>query len=1158
MNRPPQVDSKNQSGLTEHDNEYLTYGLLAQELEEAQKAGREPDIAPLIQAHPELADQIQELLPTLRSLHQLADSSSGGDQQRSESHCGTLGDFRILGEIGRGGMGIVYKAEQISLRRMVALKVLPFVAVLDSKQLQRFKNEAQAAAALKHRHIVSVYAVGCERGIHYYAMELIDGPSLAEVVEQLKRERPKKDDRKTDDSLDDKTALGTQHETITLSSDYSANRKRFFRTVARTVIQAAEAVDYAHQMGIVHRDIKPSNLLLDHDGNVSITDFGLARIQPEGGLTVTGELIGTIRYMSPEQASGNPALVDRRSDVYSLGAVLYELITLSPVLQSSDRQALLRELDASDPTLPSRLDSHIPRDLETIVLKALAKNAHERYLTAQEMADDLQRFVEQRPIVARRVGRFGKLCSWARRNPAIATLTSLTFVLLIALSVGSTFVAWRQYQQTLFKDEQARIDEIAIYGRDIRLTSNQMDQGHTIGAAETLRQWNEQDPDNRLRGFEFRYLANRCRSLAAEATISGTVDNYSATYSPDGRWLVTCNYVAGLIWDARPSESAIPGKLPLHLFQKIPLNRPRQVQFLADNHEVVFGSEDGISIWNIPTERLVQPNPIKLELPLRERNIQQLAVSPNGRLIAVAAGNLWNGGEKQPGHLHVWDREQSRWVATLDDFTGAPGVVFTRDGSQLITGCGRGELRAWNTIDWSQQRIEQRGRGRINRLAITSDGLKLAVASSTTLRAHPVNRVDLCDAESWVTQHSHVRHTRTITSLRFSRQGNWLAAGSMDRTVSLCNVETGVTVSTPPIHQNYIYDIEFSPDGKHLITTSPDFTIRIWNIADLLIPPTTDVVYDQHVGRVLGATFVDDQGMNACSSDENGNIFLWNVASPESFDSIRTTLNDANTTQPIVDPRGKRLAVVSGHVPAHKDRPGKVDIFELPSRELLGSVDLPRGCAGLSQTFSRDSKYLAVGSLHDITIIDVAKMKRVEGGEFGPFAKFVSDIDFNPVKPILAFTSMYKIHLHDTRTFLPICEPMERPEGCFGICFSPDGSLFATCGETSVTFWKTSQPNKPLRSFRQIPGPLWDVTFSPDGSRILTSGHDGKLRLWHPETGEQLLVFDMEGIFLDNGSFSGDGNSIIASCGGYARVFPATAESNLDFNVRPLPTLDHQ
>ncbi len=288
----------------------------------------------------------------------------------------------------------------------------------------------------------------------------------------------------------------------------------------------------------------------------------------------------------------------------------------------------------------------------------------------------------------------------------------------------------------------------------------------------------------------------------------------------------------GQIWDGQPSEPAIPDGLQRRPIQSIPLNRPRQVQFLA-NDEVVFGAEDGVFIWNIPSESFVQPNPIKLDLPLREQHIQQLAISPDGRLIAVAAGNLWNGGEKQPGHLHIWDRDQSRWVATLDDFTGTPSAVFTRDGSQLITGGGRGELRAWNTIDWSQQRTEQLGRGRITRLAITSDGSKLAVASSTTLGAHPVIRVDLCDAKSWATQHSYVRHTRAVTCLRFSRQGDWLAAGSMDRTISLCDVATGVTVSTPPIHQNLIYDVEFSPDRKHLITTSLDFTRRIWNIDEL-------------------------------------------------------------------------------------------------------------------------------------------------------------------------------------------------------------------------------------------------------------------------------------------------------------------------------------
>jgi WD40 repeat protein len=269
-------------------------------------------------------------------------------------------------------------------------------------------------------------------------------------------------------------------------------------------------------------------------------------------------------------------------------------------------------------------------------------------------------------------------------------------------------------------------------------------------------------------------------------------------------------------------------------------------------------------------------------------------------------------------------------------------------------------------------------------------------------------------------------------------------------------------------------------------------------------------------------------------------------------------LNDANLIIPVVDPRGKRLALVSGHWPA-QDRSGKVDIFELPSLALLGSVDLPRGWSiGKESAFSPDSKYLAVCCGQYVTIIDVINRRRVKGGELGPFVNDIGDVDFSPFEQILAFTSRDKIHLHDSRTFQPICDPIKTAMS-FGICFSPDGRLFATCGFGSVKLWKTSQPSKPVRAFRQIPGQMFRVTFSPNGRRILTSGHDGKLRLWHPDTGEELLVLNMEeGVFLGNGSFSADGNSIIASTGGYARVFRAGTDTNLDLNVQPLVPLGHQ
>jgi serine/threonine protein kinase len=321
-------------------------------------------------------------------------------------------------------MGVVYEAEQISLERRVALKVLSFAAALDTKHLQRFKNEALAAAQLHHTNIVPVYAVGCERGVHYYAMQFIDGRNLARVVQELRALTRAAADE-PDTSADGPAAAPATPRLLGLTTADSTTAPEFFPAVARLGVQAAEALEHAHGLGVVHRDVKPANLLVDGRDHLWVTDFGLARLQKDAGLTLTGDLLGTLRYMSPEQAQGKPGLVDHRTDVYSLGASLYELLTLQPAFQAGDRAELLRQIAEDEPPPPRQVNRAIPAGLETIVLKALAKSPAERYATAQELADDLRRFLEDRPILARRPTIGQRLRRWARRHRAAVTAGSV-------------------------------------------------------------------------------------------------------------------------------------------------------------------------------------------------------------------------------------------------------------------------------------------------------------------------------------------------------------------------------------------------------------------------------------------------------------------------------------------------------------------------------------------------------------------------------------------------------------------------------------------------------------------------------------------------------------------------------------------------------------
>ena len=403
---------------------------------------------------PALAEPLKACLASLEFLHDASLSlrDPAAPEPPSATECqtdlGRLGDFQLVREIGRGGMGVVYEAEQISLGRRVALKVLPFAAALDARQLQRFKNEAQAAACLHHTNIVPVFGVGCERGVHYYAMQYIEGQTLAAIIKNLRRGK--------DCGLPGfSSEPSNRHATAPAqATEAPAAAPAHVRAAALLGMQAAFALEHAHQLGVVHRDIKPANLLVEAGSAIApagneaeasgvrlwVTDFGLAHCrQGQAGLTVTGDLVGTLRYMSPEQALAQPIGVDHRTDLYSLGATLYEFLTLEPAFNGHDRHELLRQIAIEEPRPVRKVNKAVPADLETIVLKAMAKNPSERYATAQEMASDLRRFLRDEPILARPLTLLKRTRRWARRHRGVmlsAAVASLAALTVLAGSIG--------------------------------------------------------------------------------------------------------------------------------------------------------------------------------------------------------------------------------------------------------------------------------------------------------------------------------------------------------------------------------------------------------------------------------------------------------------------------------------------------------------------------------------------------------------------------------------------------------------------------------------------------------------------------------------------------------------------------------------------------
>jgi serine/threonine protein kinase len=395
--------------------------LLVEELIDKLQAG-EADVEAFLAAHSEHAVTLRRLLPALRLMADLSNApeDEGRPFAGDAAPLGELGDFRLVREVGRGGMGVVYEAEQLSLRRRVALKMLPLAAALEPRQLQRFRNEAVAAASLHHAHIIPVYAVGCERGVHFYAMQFIEGCTVAQLIKAL---QPEGDRLAADAAATQDYRPGGDAPTpplAVLSTQRSGARGlSYYRRVAELTAQAAEALEHAHGLGIIHRDVKPGNLLVDAAGKLWVGDFGLARLGADAGLTLSGDLLGTLRYMAPEQALARHGLVDHRADVYGLGATLYEMLTLRPAVTATERAEILRQVAFEEPTAPRKLDRAIPVELETVALKCLAKNPAERYATAGELAEDLRRWLADQPIRAKRPSLVQRGRRWARRHRAL-------------------------------------------------------------------------------------------------------------------------------------------------------------------------------------------------------------------------------------------------------------------------------------------------------------------------------------------------------------------------------------------------------------------------------------------------------------------------------------------------------------------------------------------------------------------------------------------------------------------------------------------------------------------------------------------------------------------------------------------------------------------
>jgi serine/threonine protein kinase/WD40 repeat protein len=741
---------------------------LAEEFLARYRGGERPSLSEYTRAHPELAELIREYFPAMVLMEQLGPGEHGSTPGEDPGRGGKgkipeqLGEYRILREMGRGGMGIVYEAAQETLGRHVALKVLPFCGLLDQTHLERFHREARAAARLHHTNIVPVFGVGEHQGIQYYAMQFIHGQSLDEVLQELRRLRrdaptaagpasphsdirdpckqpactPSSSPPQDSDPAMAVAASGSQASSVSPSSsktDLSGQtRDRYFRSVATIGVQVAEALEYAHTQGILHRDVKPSNLLLDTSGQVWVTDFGLAKVEDWEELTHPGDVVGTLRYMAPERFQGK---ADVRSDVYGLGITLYEMLTLRPAFEDCNRARLMERVAHEEPPRPRKLDRQIPRDLETVVLKATAKESAQRYATAAALAEDLRRYLGDRPIQARRTPLRERVWRWCRRNPVVALLTTAVVLLLLLLG-GGALVKNAQLSRALADAEAANLvakEKLWVSLRDrahaLRLSRQSgqrvdtlrsvrealhlpLPPGHSLGELRTaaiaalalpdlelLREWEGFPAGSRDLAFD--HNLERYARLAAngavtvyqvsddapiahwqESTETWPDQESYLRFSPDGRFLCTRHATT-----RRLTVRRLDGPEPPVFYEGPNPATGWVMDFSPDNKRLAYIQSDNRIAMVDLASRKVHYVP---DVPATGVVQEHIRFAPDGRRFAVAARGAGR------SVIEVRDADTGQVQQRLPHPLSAYHPAWHPDGQILATCCDDRLIRLWD------------------------------------------------------------------------------------------------------------------------------------------------------------------------------------------------------------------------------------------------------------------------------------------------------------------------------------------------------------------------------------------------------------------------------------------------------------------------------
>ncbi|MEZ6044218.1 MAG: protein kinase [Planctomycetaceae bacterium] len=1093
--------------------------------------------------YPHLLPRLKKLFPTIEALRRISKNSSDTQEQSGQSPVilkdgFILGDFKIIRLVAHGGMGIVYQAKQISCNRIVALKILPHATALNSLQLQRFQNEALAVARLKHKNIVPVYAVGVEQGIHYYAMQFIDGKTLAEMIHDMREGKPYWPDYSSQiDNLSNETS--ENRESLPDSSVGSTNvdRLEYVRNVVHLVMVTSRALHYAHEQGVVHRDIKPANILIDSNSMVWIADFGLARSVGQTDLTHTGDLIGTVRYMSPEQALGDRGAVDHRTDIYSLGATLYELIVLKPLYQGDDRAELLRKIYEQDHLLPRKIDRRIPVSLETILLKSISEDPLDRYTTAGQFADDLQRFLENRPILATRPSYIERLIKWTRRNRAasaalFAVLLSIGVVLVVLArsnaklnNLNSELVeSGKQLQQSVdlanraktHAEEFQKTNRELLYAADIRLASRALQEYDSREAIERLQRHIPQPGEKDVRGMEWRLL-NSLPSLNHREKSVHSGDCYYIKSSPDGSTLATGGEDGKVVLlDAEKYN-------PLHAF-KTEQGEVNGIDFSSNGEILASAGDDGsVCLWNLATGNL-QSSFFAHESPV----YNVLFINQNNALVTCGDDQV----------IRLWDADTGTPLGVLEGHTDVVEAIAVHPGGKYLASVSGDEtIRLWDVTNHSS----------------------LSVVPQA--------------------------HQNKITCLDFSPDGEWLVTGSIDRAVHLwevaklskSNPTDGIQPSTRLKHLDEVQSVAFSPDGSELSVGTRMGSCHLWKLQETLQSPDheptsnyTEITigarelrtsWQAHTGRIYALRFSSD-GRYLLTAGSQGTLKIWDSSGtgnyvklsdqPKQFYSIaplpqgnhfltaeidNVRIRDRQTgkivqsiaagkhkwLEAIASPAGDRIIAVNNQ--------GLLSTWSYPAGKLIHQHDL--GAPDCHLSFLPNGRHVAItlSNQDQLILLDSTNGAVVKQCSI-PTPRHIRTA---PLGETLAIASENNVVLYSIKSF-EIRQVLQGHQGTVSaVAYHPDGRLLASSGnDRRVIIWdlKTGEQKHTLHGHRS-----WVVgaTFSRDGKSLFTLEEAGTILVWDMRTGQRLMNFNVPVRKYPSShnaiSLSSDGNGIGILCG---------------------------